>query len=218
MRRTRSHLLSEDMEGSYQEMMEILDEGPGTKVASEVMPDGISQPNLMDYALEQKGIRWNDKGMEQCPFLLPYILADLLYDLDLRVFPGGGSMIELGRVSLNDFLTCVAGIDSHIAARVQLHYDNLGTSLPQGYAKDYRSTIDRTRDSALGHQRFGLFGHLWRIIKTWFFTTMRLRQGEERRMCAHDCRRLSAPQAIRRDCRKSHAARSANSQSSDDDD
>jgi hypothetical protein len=101
MRRTRSHLLSEDMEGSYQEMMEILDEGPGTKVASEVMPDGISQPNLMDYALEQKGIRWNDKGMEQCPFLLPYILADLLYDLDLRVFPGGGSMIELGRVSLN---------------------------------------------------------------------------------------------------------------------
>ena len=133
-----------------------------------------------------------------------------------------------GDVILIDGPTCVADISSLIAEWVQQHYGGLEASLPPAYAMDKWSTIvwtgqiiagpDRPRDSVLDDKRFGLFRHWWRSIRTWFFRTKRLRQGEERCLCAHDGRRLPAPQTIKRNCRKAHEARTTDGDSGGDDD
>ena len=131
-------------------------------------------------------------------------------------------------VILIDEPTCVADIDSLIAEWVQKPFGGLEASLPPGYAIDKWSTIvwpgqiitgpDRPRVSVLGDKRFALFRYLWRSIRTWFFRTRHLRQGEERCLCAHNSRRLPLPQAIRRSNRMAHEAQTTSGDSGGDDD
>ena len=148
--------------------------------------------------------------------------------LDFQILQRRFLMKFSGDVILIDGPTCAADISSLIADWVQQQFGSLEASMPRGYAMEKRPTInwiwqvrtgpDRPRDSVLGDKRFGLFRHWWRSIRTWFFRTKRLRQGEERCMCAHDGRRLPAPQTIKRNCRKAHEARTTDGDSGGDDD
>jgi hypothetical protein len=117
---------------------------------------------------------------------------------------------------------CLADINSLISEWVQQHYGGLGVSLLPEYAWRRRSTLEWTWQGLIGPDRppitVGLIGRLWRNIKMRFSRTRRLRQRVEPNLGGHEGRRLPVSKAVKRNCRGSLEAQSADSQCGDDDD
>jgi hypothetical protein len=223
MRHSVGHMSPEEEEWAFHEMEAAFSEGPCAKTASEVMPDGRrlgrrgrtrgrTQPDIIDTAKEQEGFRCNDKGVKLSRFCLLYILSDLLSDADLLALPEGCPLKAMG-INFLDEITCMAdGVCPlpHLWSRHKWHANAWNGQTLAG--------PNRPRNPASASRREGVFGYLCRIVGMWVSSMRHLRLGEEQCICALHSRRLPAPRAIRRDCRKSHATRSANSQSDDDDD
>ena len=223
MRHSVGHLSPEEEEWAFREMEAAFSEGLSTKTGSDVMPDGRrlgwrgrmrgrTQPDIVDAAKKQEGIRHNDKGVNLSCFCLLYILSDLLSDADLLALPGGCPLKVMGINFLDEITYMADGICPlpHLCSRRKWHAN--------AWNGQALASPDRPRNPASASRMEKLFGYLCRIVGMWVSSMRHLRQGEEQCICAFHARRLSAPLTIRRDCRKSQVAQSADSQSGDDDD
>jgi hypothetical protein len=167
---------------------------------------GNSGPSTPSVRLAWEGNRY--RGL--CP-LYDDIDSQIILRRCLMKVDGDGILINEP--------TFAADINSLIAEWVQQHYGSLEASLLPEYR---RSTIKWTWQGLTGPDRprigVGLIGRLWRSIRMRFSRARRLRQHVEPYLGGHDGIRLPVSQAVKRNCRGSLEAQSADSQSDGDDD